>query len=165
MTNKNRQTVTLIAAVGMRGEIGKDNALLWRLKGDLPFFRRMTAGHPVIMGRKTFESLPGALPGRLNLVLTRSPSFAAEGAHCFSDPEAALEAAAGHTDEVFVIGGGEVYGLFLPLADRLLLTEAFAACPGADAFFPAFDPKDWRRTPLDRGGGLIRYEHVLYERI
>ena len=156
--------VTLLAAVGMKGELGKNNALLWRLKGDLPFFKRVTTGSPVIMGRRTFESLPAALPGRLNLVLTGDPARAFPGAVAVPSPAAALGACPPGTEEVFIIGGGAVYALFLPLADRLLLTEAYASDPAADTFFPAFDPAAWDRTVLDTGGGLIRYERAEYLR-
>lgn len=156
--------LSMIAAVGKNGELGKNNALLWRLEGDLPFFKRVTMGKPVIMGRKTFCSLPKALPGRLNVVITRDPAFEAPGAVCAPTPQAALEKC-GDAPEVFIIGGGQIYALFLPLADRLYLTEAQAQDADADTFFPAFDPARWNRTVLDEGGGEIRYLHTLYERI
>ena len=156
--------LSLIAAVGRLGELGKKNALLWRLEGDLPFFKRVTMGKSVIMGRKTFCSLPKALPGRKNIVITRSAAFEAPGAVCVPTPEAALRLCEGE-DEVFVIGGGQIYALFLPLADRLYLTEAEAEAPDADTYFPAVDPAAWDRTVIDEGGGDIRYVHALYERI
>ncbi len=155
--------LSMIAAVGKNGELGKNNALLWRLEGDLPFFKRVTMGKPVIMGRKTFCSLPKALPGRTNIVITRDSSFSAPGAVCVSSPEAALRLCEAE-EEVFVIGGGQIYALFLPLADRLYLTEAMAEDASADTRFPAFDPAAWQKTVLDEGGGEIRYIHALYER-
>ncbi len=155
--------LSMIAAVGRHGELGKNNALLWRLEGDLPFFKRVTMGKSVIMGRKTFCSLPKALPGRKNIVITRDADFCAPGAVCAPSPEAALRLCGGE-DEVFVIGGGQIYALFLPLADRLYLTEAQAEDPAADAWFPALDKTAWERTVLDEGGGDIRYVHALYER-
>ena len=155
--------ISMIAAVGRRGELGKNNALLWRLDGDLPFFKRVTMGKPVIMGRRTFGSLPKALPGRRNIVLTHDPDARFEGAETALTPAQAL-ALCGDAEEVFVIGGGAVYALFLPVADRLYLTEAQAEDPSADTYFPAFDGAAWERTVLDAGGTEIPYEHVLYTR-
>lgn len=156
--------LSMIAAIGENNELGKNNALLWRLDGDLPFFKRVTMGKTVIMGRKTFQSLPKALPGRKNIVISSSPSFSAEGAAVVHSPAEAL-ALAGETEEVFVIGGAMIYRAFLPLADRLYLTEAKASDDTADAYFPAFDKEKYTRTVLDEGGTDIRYIHVLYERI
>lgn len=155
--------LSLIAAVGEHGELGKNNALLWRLPGDLPFFKRVTMGCPVVMGRKTFESLPRALPGRLNIVITKSRDYTAPGAVTAASPASALDLVP-DAPEVFVIGGGQIYRAFLPLADRLYLTEAAAADPTADTWFPAFDPNDYTRTVLDENREGIPYRHVLYER-
>ena len=151
----------MIAAVGKNGELGKNNQLLWKLDGDLPFFKRMTMGKPVIMGRKTFESLPGALPGRKNIVLTRSEAFSAPDVFTTGSAAAAL-ALCGDAAEVFVIGGAQIYRLFLPLADALYLTEAEASDPSADAWFPVFDKTRWKRAVIDCGGGDILYQHILY---
>ncbi|MBR0538258.1 MAG: dihydrofolate reductase [Clostridia bacterium] len=156
-------TISIIAAVGKNLELGKNNRLLWRLKGDLPFFKRVTEGHPVIMGLNTFRSLPGVLPGRLNIVLCDDESIVIEGVcMAYSIPEA-LEKCA-DANEVFIIGGGMVYKQFLPMADRLYLTEAEAQDPDADVYFPRFAPDLYTRTVLDEGGDEIRYLHVLYER-
>ena len=113
--------IILIAAVAENGVIGRDNALPWRLKADLAHFKATTSGHPVLMGRKTWESLGRPLPGRRNLVVTRDPAYSASGAEVFVSPEAAL-AAAGAT-KVFVIGGAEIYRQLLGRADVLMLTE------------------------------------------
>lgn len=129
------QEVILIAAVARNGTIGLDNTLPWRLKADLARFKAVTLGHPILMGRKTWESLGRPLPGRRNLVVTRNAAFQAEGAEIFSTPEAALAAADG---PVFVIGGAELYRQLLTRADRLLLTEVQAEVAG-DAFFPRFE--------------------------
>ena len=155
--------LSIIAAVGENGELGKNNALLWRLEGDLPFFKRVTMGKSVIMGRKTFCSLPKALPGRKNIVITRAAALNAPGAVCVPSPEAALKLCEGE-EEVFVIGGGQIYAALLPVADRLYLTEARASDSTADTYFPAFDKARFARTVLDEGGGEVKYEHVLYER-
>ncbi|MCR5041100.1 MAG: dihydrofolate reductase [Clostridia bacterium] len=156
-------TVSMIAAVGKNLELGKNNGLIWHLDGDLPFFKKTTMGCPVIMGRRTFESLPRALPGRKNIVLTRAKNAEFEGAFAAESVSRALELC-GDADEVFIIGGAQVYGLFLPLADRLYLTEADAECPEADAYFPRFDAEDFDRTEIGSGGGEIGYVRALYTR-
>lgn len=136
--------VVLIAARARNGVIGRDNALPWRLKGDLQRFRALTMGHPIIMGRKTWESLGRPLPGRRNLVVTRNPHWQAAGAEAFPTPAAALAAAAG-AERVFIIGGAELYHATLALADTLLLTEVHADVDG-DAHFPAFDSASFREV-------------------
>ncbi|WP_341643697.1 dihydrofolate reductase [Thauera sp. SDU_THAU2] len=133
--------ITLIAAVARNGVIGRDNGLPWRLKADMQHFRAMTMGHPVVMGRKTWESLGRPLSGRRNVVVTRDTRFRAEGAEAFHSPEAAL-AAASDAERIFVIGGAQLYATLLPRADRLELTEVWADVEG-DAHFPLFDRSDF----------------------
>jgi dihydrofolate reductase len=133
----NRPEIVLIAAVARNGVIGRNNALPWRLKSDLAHFKALTLGHPVLMGRKTWESLGRRLPGRRNLVVTRDPTYPAEGAEVFANPEAALKAVAG--GRMFVIGGAELYRRLITQADRLLITEVWADIEG-DAHFPPIDP-------------------------
>ena len=157
-------TLSMIAAVGRNGELGKNNDLIWHLDGDLPFFKRVTMGKSVIMGRNTFFSLPRALPGRKNIVLTFPPLFEAPGAVTVLTPEEALDMVKDE-DEAFIIGGASVYKLFIDRADKLYLTEAEAEDSTADVYFPEFDKTEWSRTVLDRGGTDIKYEHVLYSRI
>ena len=135
-------TLSLIAAVDRRLAIGKGNALPWHLPADLKRFKALTLGKPVLMGRKTAESIGRALPGRRNLVLTRSGRVPFDG----MEAVASVDAAIGLADEVCVIGGGEVYALALPMATHLFLTHVDTVVDGADAFFPAFDPADWRIT-------------------
>lgn len=139
-----RPEVVLIAAVARTGAIGKENALPWRLKGDLAHFKKSTHGHPIVMGRKTWDSLGRPLPGRRNLVITRNPAFDATGAEVFGSPEEALQAVA-DIDKVFVIGGAELYRQMLDRADRLLLTEVQADVEG-DAHFPPFGAHDFDET-------------------
>lgn len=134
-----RPTLALIAAVARNGAIGRDNALLWRLPADLQFFKRTTLGCPVIMGRKTWDSIGRPLPGRRNIVITRAAGWRAEGAEVAHSFEQALAAAA-DAPKVFVIGGGEVYRQALPHADEIVLTEIDADFEG-DTFFP-----EWPRT-------------------
>jgi dihydrofolate reductase len=143
--------LTLVAAVGRRRELGRDGGLLFRLKADLAHFKAVTGGRPVIMGRKTWDSLPKRpLPGRRNIVLTRNADLPMPGALVTGSAAVALEAARtiaarDGAGEVCVIGGAEIYALFLPLADALWLTEV-AAEAEADVFFPKLDLSAWRET-------------------
>ena len=132
--------VTLVAAVARGGVIGRDGTIPWRLPEDLKRFRELTTGHAVVMGRKTWESIPDRfrpLPGRRNVVVTRNPGWAAAGAESACSLEDALRLLEGEP-EVFVIGGAEVYAAALPFADELALTEIDAAVEG-DTFFPDWD--------------------------
>ncbi len=156
-------TLSMIAAIGKNRELGKNNDLIWHLDGDLPFFKKVTMGKSVIMGRNTFFSLPKALPGRKNIVLTFPPVFEAPGVTCVLTPDEALNMVKDE-DEAFIIGGASVYALFIDKADKLYLTEAEAEDDTADVYFPAFDKNEWARTVIDEGGTDIKYVHVLYER-
>lgn len=158
--------LTLIAAVARNGVIGMANRLPWQLPADLKHFKELTTGHTVIMGRKTWESLPAKfrpLPGRYNIVVTRNDSFRAEGATVSTSLPDAIAAANG--DEVFVIGGAELYKAALLLADRLQLTEIDATFEG-DTWFPIIDPARWwetaRETYSDEAG--LRYAFVTYQK-
>jgi dihydrofolate reductase len=156
--------VTLVAAVAENGVIGAAGALPWRLPEDLRRFKVLTLGSPVIMGRKTWESLGRALPGRDNIVVTRQPGYAAAGAAVAASLEAALARCAG-AERVFVIGGAELYGAALDRADALELTEIARAYAG-DVRFPAFDRAQWRevrREPHAAADGT-RFDFVRYER-
>lgn len=134
----------LIAALATNGVIGRDNTLPWRLPDDLKYFKALTLGSPVIMGRKTWESLGRPLPGRENVVVTRDPAYQAVGGSVAHGLAEAL-AACGKADTAFVIGGGELFTLALPLADTLYLTEVRAEVAG-DAYFPAFDRSRFLET-------------------
>ena len=157
--------LNLIAALGQNGVIGVDNRLPWRLSEDLKHFKALTLGHPVLMGRKTFESLGRPLPGRRNIVITRNPECRLEGAEIAHSLEQALALCEG-ADEVFFIGGADLYRQALPLVQRLYLTEVDASPPG-DAFFPSFDRARWREsardTRRDDASGL-EYAFVIYDR-
>lgn len=140
--------ISLIVARGRNNIIGSDGDLPWRLSSDLKLFKAITKGKPVIMGRKTWESLPRKpLPGRLNIVVTRQAGYTAEGAQVVGDMGDAFDAAfiqanTDRVDEVFVIGGAQIYAAAMTVADRLYLTEVDAA-PAGDAAFPEFSEKDW----------------------
>ena len=156
--------LTLIAAVASNGIIGRDNRMPWHLPEDLRHFKTLTMGHPMIMGRKTWESLPGRLPGRPHIIVTRSADYRAEGATVTHSLPAAIRAA-GDCDEVFVIGGAEIYAQALPIADRLQLTEIDAAFDG-DTAFPSWDRSQWRetsRSPQVSAAGL-GHAFVTYDR-
>ena len=135
--------VSLIAALDRRHAIGKGNALPWHLPDDLKRFKALTLGKPVLMGRKTAESLGRALPKRRNLVLTRAAQVPFDGMQAVASLDEALAIAARDGDELCVIGGGEVYVLALPHATHLHLTHVDARVDGADVFFPSFDANDW----------------------
>ena len=139
--------LSLIAAVARNRVIGKDNQLLWHLPEDMRHFREVTLGRPVIMGRKTWESLPEAfcpLPGRNNIVVSRNAAYQAEGATVASSLEEAI-AQAGNVEQINIIGGADIFRLALPMADVLDMTEIDASFD-ADTFFPEFLPEDWQET-------------------
>lgn len=163
--------IAMIVAMGRNRGIGQDGDLPWRLPGDLRFFKQTTMGKPVVMGRKTWESLPFPLPGRTNIVVTRDRGYRAEKAEVVNDIDMALNLAtaaaiAAGKDEVMVIGGAEIYRLLLDRADRVYLTEVDAE-PEADAFFPELDPADWtevaRTEPIEEEGKPA-YAFVTYDR-
>jgi dihydrofolate reductase len=129
--------LSIIAVIGKNRELGKDNDLIWNLPSDLKRFREITRGHPVIMGRKTFQSIGHPLPNRENFVITRDPNFKAEGVIVVSSLDAAIEKV-NASAEAFVIGGGSVYTQAIDKADRLYLTVVDAIAPGADTFFPDY---------------------------
>jgi dihydrofolate reductase len=133
--------VTLIAAIDENSVLGKDNQLIWHLPEDLKRFKRLTTGHAIIMGRKTFESLPKALPNRHNIVVTRNQNYSKEGVTVCHSLEAAIECAK-NDDQPFVIGGGQVYEQAIELADVIELTKIHAQFEG-DVFFPEIDLKKW----------------------
>ena len=163
-----RPTLALIAALDSRRAIGRGGALLWHERADQQHFRAVTMGCPVIMGRKTWDSLPARfrpLPGRRNIVLTRDAAWRADGAEVAASLEAALAMCA-DAAKVFVIGGGELYASALPLADELVLTEIDTTFDAADTHFPAFDRTVFAEVQRDeqRGADGTRYAFVTYRR-
>lgn len=154
-----RMTVTLIAAVARNGVIGIEGRLPWRLPGDLPRLKALTTGHVVVMGRKTFDSIGRALPGRTTVVVTRQPDWSAEGVLVAGSVDDGLALAATVDDDVFVLGGAEIYAATLPRADRLELTEVHAEPPG-DTFFPPVEWSHWQETARAKHDG---FDFVTYE--
>lgn len=156
----------LIAATGKNRELGWKGDMPWKraLKKDLQFFRRTTAGHPMVMGRKTFESLPGMLPDRKHLVITSSSLPPAESLQTYSSLEAFENDWKDTEETLFCIGGGSLYEQLLPKADGLILTEIDQSFK-ADTWFPAFDPSRYTRAVLDEvEENGYTYRHVLYSR-
>jgi dihydrofolate reductase len=151
-------TIALVAAVARNGVIGRDNGLAWHLSSDLKRFKALTMGKPMLMGRRTWDSIGRPLPGRRTLVLTRDRGFRAEGAETVHSWDAALSAAAG--TELMVVGGAEIYALALAQADRLHLTEV-AAEPEGDVRFPVFDRAQFRETFREAHPAGPRDEHAF----
>jgi len=138
--------ISVVAALGKNNEIGKGNELLCRLPADMKRFKSLTSGHTVIMGRKTFESLPnGALPNRRNIIVSRNTNLAIGSAEVYSSLDHALLKCIDEA-EVFIIGGAQIYALALPVADKLYITKIHACFPEADAFFPLIDKDSWKET-------------------
>lgn len=135
-------TLSIIVAIASDGAIGRANDLLWHLPADLKRFKELTTGHTILMGRKTFESLPrGPLPNRRNIIISRSLP-AQPGAEVYPTIQQAMEACASD-EEVFIIGGGEIYRQLLPNTERIYLTRVQASFPDAEVFFPELDPTEW----------------------
>ncbi|TFH86590.1 dihydrofolate reductase [Billgrantia azerbaijanica] len=163
--------VAMIAAVARNGVIGVEGNLPWYLPEDLKFFKRMTQGKPLVMGRKTFASIGKPLPGRLNIVVTRDTGFHHDGVRVCHDLAAALaladqQATIDASEEIMVMGGGEIYAQALPHASRLYLTEVDIEVEG-DARFPSIDPAEWeevQRVPGEPAEGQPAYSFVAYRR-
>ncbi len=158
--------LTLIVAMSENRVIGRDGDLPWRLPADLKRFKALTTGHHVIMGRRTFETLPHPLPNRVNIVVTRQPDYAPEGVLVASDLDAALHLAADDSNP-FILGGGEIYRVTLPRADRIELTVVHATIDG-DTFFPEFHEHDWTLVSDERHEADERHAYAFsfrrYER-
>jgi len=153
-----RPPLRLVAAMDLGRGIGRDNQLPWRLPDDLRRFKALTLGKPLLMGRKTAESLGRALPGRRNLVLTRSGRVPFEGMLAVASLDEAMAQAG---EDLMVIGGGEVYALALPLATHLHLTRVDTRVEGADAFFPAFDAREWQETRREAHAADAAHAHAF----
>ena len=170
--------ISLIAAIGKNNELGKGNDLIWKLPADQKFFRETTTGHPMVMGRKTFESLPGILPDRKHIVITRDKSYlrptdakALAGKHdvdVVGSLEEALAPFKNTETEVMVIGGAEIFRQSMDIANRLYITEVDAEDKAAEVFFPPIDKTKWREvsrlphSPDDKNP--LPYTFIIYER-
>ncbi|MDE7442868.1 MAG: dihydrofolate reductase [Muribaculaceae bacterium] len=160
--------ISIIVAITRNGAIGRSGDLLFHISEDLKRFKELTMGHPIIMGRKTFESFPrGPLPGRKNIVITRQSDYDRSGIATASSFEQALQLTDGATP--FIIGGGEIYSMALPLANRIYMTEIDARIDDADTFFPAIDPLEWEISEVPTEWAIdpksgIRYRYVTLSR-
>lgn len=160
--------LTIIVAIGQDYAIGREGGLAFYISDDLRHFRALTMGHPIIMGRRTFESLPkGALPGRRNIVITRNAEFAAANVETAPSLEAAIAMTA-DAEQAFIIGGGSVYAQAMPIANTLEITHIEATDPQADTYFPVIDPQQWElvsetEPTADSRSGLT-YRFATYRR-
>jgi len=139
--------ISLIVAASMNNVIGAKGDLPWRLSGDLKRFKALTMGKPIVMGRKTYESIGRPLPGRQNVVITRNPDFVADGCDVVSSVDAAVEVA-GDAEEIMIIGGSHIYNAFLPRADRIYLTRVQTEVEG-DAYLPDLDNDSWHQVSAE----------------
>ena len=159
--------ITIIAAIGKNGELGKNNDLIWHLPNDLKRFKKVTAGHHVIMGRKTFESLGKPLPNRTNIIITRNAAYTAEGCVIVNSLQEAIEAAQ-EDENPFILGGAQIYKQALEIADVLDLTRVDASLE-ADAFFPEIDPEKWKEVAREKHQKDERHDYnysfVTYKKV
>lgn len=136
--------VNIVVAAGINNAIGKDNKLLWHLPDDLKFFKQVTMGHPIVMGRATFESVGRPLPGRRNIILSRDNSLNIPGCEVLHAAEEVFKLLE-NEKEIMIVGGDEIYRLFLPFTQRIFLTRVFCS-PDADRFFPELSSEEWKQT-------------------
>ena len=139
-------SISMIAAVGKNNELGKNNDLIWHFKEDMQFFKATTTGATVVMGRKTFDSLPKALPNRRNIVISGNPNYQAQGAEVVKSVEEAVDIT--KNEKVFIIGGASIYKAFLPCCEEIYLTEIEAECEDAETYFPEFNKSDYSREVI-----------------
>ncbi len=163
--------IALIVAASQNNVIGLDNQLPWHLPEDLQYFKAVTMGKPILMGRKTYDSIGRPLPGRTNIVLTRDANWSAEGVVVVNDLDSATAASekacvAAGVDELMIIGGEQIYRKFLPIADKLYLTKVEAVVEG-DAYFPAIDSDQWQQVAekIPEKVGNYSYRFVVLERM
>lgn len=158
------KNISIIACVGKNLELGKNNDLIWHLPNDLKYFKNVTSGKTVIMGRRTFDSLPGILPKRRNIVLQLPSEDKIDGVEIFNDIPSILESVKDE-EEAFIIGGASIYKQFLEYANKLYLTEVELGCKDPDVYFPKFDKRKYKKTIVGSGSDNdIKYNFVVYER-
>lgn len=160
--------ISLLVAMDKNNVIGKDNTLPWHLPADLAYFKKVTMGHPIVMGRKTFDSIGRALPGRENIVITRDVNYHAEGITVIHSIDEILSMRDKTENEIFVIGGAEIFNAILPYSDRLYITEIEAEFEG-DTYFPTFDRSAWKLISEEKGPKNEKnpydYSFLVYEKI
>ena len=159
------KNITMIAAIGKNRELGKNNDLIWHLKEDMKFFKDQTMGKPIVMGRKTFESLPKLLPGRKHIILTKQKLDVPEDVLLFHNKEGVLDYIKSYQEEVMIIGGASIYKEFLEDSNKLVLTEIDDEDKTADTYFPYFDKNEWLKEELStEEENNIKYKHIIYTR-
>jgi dihydrofolate reductase len=157
--------ISIIAAIGENNELGKDNDLIWHLPNDLKFFKSVTSGHTVLMGKNTFWSLPKVLPNRTNIVITHSDEEFPKEVVIYNSIESFMSDYRDKDEEVFIIGGASIYAQFIDKAENLYLTEIEASYPDASVYFPKFDKNDYDKSIVgENNDNGISYKHVLYKR-
>jgi dihydrofolate reductase len=155
--------ISLIAAMDKNNVIGKDNSLPWKLPADMKRFKELTVGKPVVMGRKTFESIGKPLPGRKNIILTRDKNFRAKGCVVVHSVDESLKAAESSA-ELMIIGGAQIYRQFLPIANKMHLTLIDAEF-GGDAYFPEYSKNEWKEVKREEHQNNHRYSFVDFKRV
>ena len=160
------KNITMIAAIGKNNELGKNNDLIWHFKEDMKFFREQTINKPIVMGRKTLESLPKLLPKRKHIVLSRRKEGFPEEVLVIDSKEELLKWIEDYQDEVMIIGGASIYQQFLNYSDKLVLTEIDAEDKEADVFFPEFNKEDFTSIQIgeEQEENNISYKHLIYTR-
>ncbi len=158
------QKVSIIVALAKNHVIGKDNQIPWHIPADLQYFKKITLGKPMIMGRKNYESIGRPLPGRKNIILTRDKNFSAEGCTIVHSKDEAIAATDG-VAEIMIIGGGAIYEMFMDDADMLYLTEIDSEVDG-DVFFPEYSKSQWKEVSREAGENNMdwNYDYVVYSR-
>lgn len=157
--------ISIIAAIGENNELGRNNDLIWHLPNDLKFFKSVTSGHTVLMGRNTFWSLPKVLPNRTNIVITDMDEDYPKEVVIYNSIESFMNDYRDKDEEVFIIGGASIYAQFIDKAEILYLTEVSASCPDASVYFPEFDKNDYDKSVVgENNDNGISYKHVLYKR-
>ena len=156
--------INLIAAIGKNNELGKNGDLIWKLREDMKFFKNTTMGHPIVMGRKTFESLPKVLPGRKNIVISTNEIRNNE-IEIYKSIKDFLTNYENFKDDVFIIGGASIYNQFIDLATKMYLTEIDAIDKEADVYYPKFNLENWNREVLfNNQENNLNFKHVLYKK-
>lgn len=156
--------INIIAAIGKNNELGKNNDLIWKLKGDMKFFKETTMGHPIVMGRKTFESLPKVLPGRKNIVISTNQINNNE-IELYKSIREFLIKYQDYNYDIFIIGGASIYNEFIDMATKMYLTEINATDVNADVYFPKFNVNEWDKEEIaECQENSIDFKHVLYKR-
>lgn len=156
--------INIIAAIGKNNELGKNNDLIWNFKEDMKFFKETTMGHPVVMGRRTFESLPNILPGRKNIIISRN-NIIDNRIESYKSIRDFLLNYENYKDDIFIIGGASIYSEFINMASEIYLTEIDAIDKDADVYFPKFNKKNFDKEIIkELEENNIKYSHILYKR-